>query len=495
MKASAAPSTPETTSHLLWEDMSVFRRRYQKSANALVAVRNVLQERRPLEGAEDEFLSLYERLESADPRYVYEVWTDPTAYYWVRLAYQLLHTTLSGAPLNSLGQAYCREIGAATSAAALPVHLHSFKRYALGLAFLDGRELALASPLEVSLPFAIPGTELSLDGSGRIRVNGLLDGELSLWREGAGALHLPVTGGESEHVRLRANPVAVLDRYRLSLRHQAFNNLPGLVFVEPVLQHGEQSLGDSDALLCDALRLMREHAPDTFSQFSEVIRYIALKPLGSGDYTNISHSDLPGTFIASRVENPYELADTFIHELHHNRLFTLEETGPFFLAETTDPLRDALFYSPWRDDPRPLHGIYHAVYVFIPVCRYWFAVARAATKSSRITEYALSQVQRITAQLIAGVYQIERHADLTTYGERLFASMRDAVEELRAQVGSVGLTFESLILHCGEDGSFRGAFAPGTDHALTVKQETLRHVQDHAPVAQRAGILVKLRSL
>ena len=58
-----------------------------------------------------------------------------------------------------------------------------------------------------------------------------------------------------------------------------------------------------------------------------------------------------GAFIVGFVANPWELADTLIHEMSHGRLFALEDAGSLFDEAACDPLGDERYYSPWRDDP------------------------------------------------------------------------------------------------------------------------------------------------
>jgi hypothetical protein len=68
-----------------------------------------------------------------------------------------------------------------------------------------------------------------------------------------------------------------------------------------------------------ALALTQRHAPVAFAHFEELIRSIALKSSGLGKYTNISHSDLPGSFVCTVVREPYFLADSLINEMYPNR--------------------------------------------------------------------------------------------------------------------------------------------------------------------------------
>lgn len=67
----------------------------------------------------------------------------------------------------------------------------------------------------------------------------------------------------------------------------------------------------------------------------------------------------------STIDGPPVLAESIVHEFRHNLLHQLERAYPIF--EPGSP-NEARFYSPWRDDPRPLSGILHALFVFLDVC-------------------------------------------------------------------------------------------------------------------------------
>src|SRR6185369_10165192 len=120
-------------------------------------------------------------------------------------------------------------------------------------------------------------------------------------------------------------------------------------------------------LIEQGLTLVERHQPETFAQVRDWIEIVAMRKAESGsNANNISHSDLPFAIIVSLNGSPYYIGDVIVHEFHHHRLFAIEEDGPF-LDEPADDLETVARYcSPWREDARPLHGILHGLYVFVP---------------------------------------------------------------------------------------------------------------------------------
>ncbi len=98
-------------------------------------------------------------------------------------------------------------------------------------------------------------------------------------------------------------------------------------------------------LVRDGLALIEQYHPQTFGQLHYFMEVIALKPLEEGTFTNLSSSDFPGALICSVIDNPYRLADNFIHEFHHNRLFLIEQNNPLLCNSLEEDQVNSLYYS------------------------------------------------------------------------------------------------------------------------------------------------------
>jgi len=77
-----------------------------------------------------------------------------------------------------------------------------------------------------------------------------------------------------------------------------------------------------------------------------------------------SHPDIPYTIFVSVCEDDspvsnLRVAESIIHETMHLKLTLLEKVIPLVKPDSTE-----LFYSPWRDEMRPIQGVLHGLYVF-----------------------------------------------------------------------------------------------------------------------------------
>ncbi|MEV6603861.1 HEXXH motif domain-containing protein [Kutzneria sp. NPDC051319] len=108
------------------------------------------------------------------------------------------------------------------------------------------------------------------------------------------------------------------------------------------------------------------------------------------------------------------LAAVLIHEFAHSKL-----NGLFDLVTLDVEDRDEICYAPWRDDPRPLHGLLHGVYSFLAVTDFW--------RAEDVDDMAHFSFELHRLQTTDAIDTIERSGLLTDVGERFVATMREHV--------------------------------------------------------------------
>jgi HEXXH motif-containing protein len=119
-------------------------------------------------------------------------------------------------------------------------------------------------------------------------------------------------------------------------------------------------------------------------------------------------------------------ADHIVHEAAHQRLhveFEVEpalENGAFVISA-----------SPIRRDPRPLHGVLHATFVFLRLSSFLLRVLEVEP-----TLEAERRLHRHALGLYAGLEQLERHGRWTPRGGQLFSEMHTAADHVRQHVPS-----------------------------------------------------------
>lgn len=458
---------------VLWSDTSFYTARFEKSAAALIAVQRTLAADALSDCAE--FLQLFKFVSEASAEHFTELWSDPVAYYWVRRTVHFL-AALRGAAMGRVELAYGAEVGAAGPAEALRYHLADFKRFALALAILSGRELVFAEPYLTTLPLALPGTSLVIAGMGNISIHGVTATHLDATYH-ADRVSLPIAGGVAASIstpRIERCPLVDAGGVGIPLNPALFR-LPGIglsaEWTEPSSDF--QLLGAES--LTEALSLVASLQPQSFAQFSQALRALAVKPMREGSFSSLSSSELPGAFICSLPCDRYELAATLIHEFHHNRFFYIEESGAFFEGGGEDPIDGENHYSPWREGLRPLHGLLHALYVYLPVFRFWNTAVDAQQLEAEQVGYAMDQLARIPAQLRIGVNQIRRYARLTNFGAVLFEQIAREASAAESHAIAIGASLATPAMSLRTSGALRPILS--ADHRpLSVGETLLDHI-------------------
>lgn len=89
---------------------------------------------------------------------------------------------------------------------------------------------------------------------------------------------------------------------------------------------------------------------------------------GGTAFGSSSPQEVMGLVFLPGVSDCYDVAECFLHESLHQKLYRVEEGASLFEGEAAD---DEIFYSPWRSDPRPLRMLMHGAYVFAGVSNFW----------------------------------------------------------------------------------------------------------------------------
>ncbi|MFI7382502.1 HEXXH motif domain-containing protein [Streptomyces sp. NPDC049813] len=140
---------------------------------------------------------------------------------------------------------------------------------------------------------------------------------------------------------------------------------------------------------------------------------------GGERLTSATSGDGAGRLASARPGDAEQLAEVLAHEIQHTKLSML-----MHLYQLYEPDDDTLFYTPWRDEPRPLRGLLQGVYAFTAVTRFWRGRAGLAApgRAAARFEYALWR-----RQLLRVLARLETHAGLTELGRRVVRRLRESV--------------------------------------------------------------------
>ncbi len=228
--------------------------------------------------------------------------------------------------------------------------------------------------------------------------------------------------GDEVRVSLRKN----------TLRYQPRERVPysGIVVARRVLA-GRQGLRPGPAArgvaqrLGEALDLVRQAWPDAWREI--LIHTRVLVPLDQSGVVSYSLPERPGTsYINVQGKRVVDLADDLLHETAHHRLHSLEELAPLQRKGA-----DAHYYSPWRRQVRPLHGILHATYTFtFRVQLFQCLLALSGRLPRAWLRREIARERDMLQQSLRCLRDAEDRGLLTAAGSRLFSEVAYQVRGL-----------------------------------------------------------------
>ena len=452
----------ERASRLLWDEVDLLHVPAWKAVcvfDSLVA--HLPQSTLP---AEQIFVSQAKWIRVQQPQALSTIFRQsPQAFHWTRVAAELLGALRTGrAPLGTAAS-YCKAVADGDIQAAWECHLARFSLIVLGAAIVGGSDLYFDCPLKVELPSGIPGTDIAILGKGVIEIGSLIGGQ-------------PRAVNHSKGVELRDPlltrvPSAHYNESELVLNPFAFC-FPGLEVASPAIDAGLEFQKKHKPLIEDTLQVLSRYVPDTLSKFRQLIQLAALKPPDAGGYDDFSEPEIAGSCLLSAVDNPLEMADHLIHEFQHNRMSLVEESGSLFTGTTATEPR---FYSPWRDKPRGLYGVFHGVYVFVAVTRYWMQVYQDCSPTDR--PYVTDRLLRLPVQLRLANSMLARYATLTRLGSVIFAQLQEATQDVTHQVSLLRLPGDADAWVVEGDGGYIRKTSSVDERPVSVMESLREHAQ------------------
>jgi uncharacterized protein len=190
-------------------------------------------------------------------------------------------------------------------------------------------------------------------------------------------------------------------------------------FGQGIAFEGEDVAAIGSALVAEALGIIEAWRPALAGELRSIcsaVQFVRDPSAHPDKIVSFSDNSVPGAmFVSIRLSSgfvdPYDLADSLVHEYRHQKLYLFERRHP-----TTQP--GALVVSPWREDLRPASGLLHAIFVFVELRRFWERVRDHGP--ARLSNRAIAQLEDTECNL-SQAFDTLRECELTCAGRALGA--------------------------------------------------------------------------
>ncbi len=169
--------------------------------------------------------------------------------------------------------------------------------------------------------------------------------------------------------------------------------------------------------LDEAWPFLTRHYPSYAAALRDGVTSLVPIRLGA-DEKNISATsgDAFAAVAASAPSDGVALALALVHEFQHAKLCAVIDLEPLFDRNAT-----ALFYAPWRPDPRPIGGLLHGIYAHLGVTDFWRVHRRVASGPHRLV--AEVEFTRWLRQTLDAATRLQGHGELTAAGRQFLSRL------------------------------------------------------------------------
>jgi len=197
-----------------------------------------------------------------------------------------------------------------------------------------------------------------------------------------------------------------------------------LPFGQRILFENDEVARIGTTILQDSLKLIESWQPALLPEIRKLspeIQFIRDLTADPDKVVSFSDNSVPGALYVSirqgtRYIDPYDLADSLIHEHRHQKLYLLQRTIPLIEVDTP------LVPSPWREDLRPPSGLLHAIFVFATLLEFWTYLVREGPELIKVR--AKNQVDTTRRRLEVAIPTI-KCTRLTPAGRELVQKLED----------------------------------------------------------------------
>jgi HEXXH motif-containing protein len=152
--------------------------------------------------------------------------------------------------------------------------------------------------------------------------------------------------------------------------------------------------------------------------------------------TSFSTAELGSVIFISDGGTLLDFCEALIHEYYHNELNALLEFKQLFTSASGN-----VFYSPWREDLRPIGGLVHAIYVFIGVIGFY----TQGLNGNYLSDDVRAHRDSIAHKVKVAFQQVDENA-LTITGKQLVIQLYKKFLDLVSE-GGINLGLDQALLN------------------------------------------------
>ena len=386
----------------------------------------------------------YELLKKLPQNIFHIIWSTPESYLWSKITWDLIHqeTTESKFLNNYLNW------NSSSSDEQLKIQINKLLLFILSGHILLDKKIIFSDYINVSKTGSFPGAGISWSFNQAFEILGYHNKKIIVQINNKEYLF-----DISEVFDPNANSLFFyqpkVDDCEMSIdiwSECARMDFEGMEWIHRLNDHDK--INKFKLTIHEALINIKKYDETIYKELNLLISKIVPLEVISDAVPSSSNSTILGIVFCTYCEDPLLLAEMFIHELSHNKLFLFQETDPLLNSEIHgDGWSDESFYSPWRSDQRPLNGILHGLYVFVEVIGFWNSVVNDFNTKD-YEHISFKRFYLLVEQVKIAFDVLNKNATFTEHGNELMNSMNQKINQFSSNICQNDL--ESTSAHFAE---------------------------------------------
>ncbi|RYZ87225.1 MAG: FxsB family radical SAM/SPASM domain protein [Proteobacteria bacterium] len=201
-----------------------------------------------------------------------------------------------------------------------------------------------------------------------------------------------------------------------------------LPFGNKIVYEPNQVIDSAQSVISEAYRLIEEWDSEVIKEIYLIapeLQFIKDTTAHPDKVVSFSDNSVPGALyvtvrLGDRLIDPADLADSILHEYRHQKLYLLQRVSDIVAVDVP------FVKSPWREELRPPSGLFHALYVFTFLRKFWLFLCKRGPSNTRVR--AQEEVRLIEGRIHQGM-QTVRGTCLTKTGSALLDIIESEIVE------------------------------------------------------------------
>jgi hypothetical protein len=181
-----------------------------------------------------------------------------------------------------------------------------------------------------------------------------------------------------------------------------------------------------DSNFIKALEIVRSVNLQLLYDINPLVKNILVIESQGESHGSMSPKSIMGSVFLPEIDDSTLISECFIHECLHQYLYRLEHVSNFF--ENNDGLEE-FYYSPWKDEPRPLIMVLHGAFVFTGVIMFYIELSKKDLPAKFINLFKERIIYRYTQVNIA-INVLKNNNKFTKFGNDIFEILESYVDEI-----------------------------------------------------------------